>query len=203
MVVWLLGVVEAAMDALGYLGLAFFMALESMVAPVPSEAVMPLAGFLVQSGKMTWTGAIAASSVGTLLGSLVGYAMGRYGGYPFVLRWGKYLLLNKGHLDLTARWFNRRGGATVFVCRFIPVVRHFISIPAGVARMPLGRFAAFTLVGGTIWNSILLVAGYFLKDRWKTIVHYSHLIDYVFVAAVVVFVVFWARKQLRRRVGTA
>ncbi|MBI3117725.1 MAG: DedA family protein [Candidatus Hydrogenedentes bacterium] len=191
--------ITACMEVLGYPGLVIMMALESMIAPVPSEIVMCFAGFLVVQGRFSVWGAIIASSAGTLLGSLIGYYMGKFGGYPFVHRLGKYLLLEPHHLQTTARWFETRGDLTVFICRFVPVVRHLISIPAGVGNMNLFRFSLFTLVGGTMWNGVLLFAGVKLGQRWELIHHYSHEIDYVFVAAILVVGVWWVRKQWRKR----
>lgn len=191
--------IEHIMQVLGYPGLTFMMALESMVAPVPSEIVMPFAGFLVVQGKMTLLGGIFFSSLGTIIGSLTGYYMGKWGGYPVVIRFGRFLLLDKEHLDFTVRWFEKRGDITILVCRFIPVVRHLISIPAGVGNMNLVKFCIFTLVGGTIWNTILLVAGIWLKEHWSVIHDYSSQIDKVVVVILVVGGAWWAWQQLQRR----
>jgi len=191
--------IQMAMDQVGYAGVVFFMALESMIAPVPSELVMPCAGALVAKGSFSFVGAVVASSLGTIIGSLVGYYMGRFGGYPVVMYFGRFLLLDKEHLEYTAKWFEKRGELTVFLCRFIPVVRHLISIPAGVARMNLLRFSVYTLIGGTIWNTILLVAGIKLQENWMIIHHYSEEIDYVVVAGLLFVGVWWVWKQLKRR----
>jgi membrane protein DedA with SNARE-associated domain len=199
-----MGVTEAiaewaadVLEAFGYAGLAFLMALESMVAPVPSEAVMPFAGFLVAQGSFTVFGAVIASSLGTLLGSWLGYWMGAYGGYPAVERWGKYLLLNREHLDWTAAWFEQRGEMTILIARFIPVVRHFISIPAGVARMSPLRFTLYTLIGGTVWNSILLYLGVELRERWEIVQRYSHQVDIVIIVALVIVFAWWVWRRIR------
>jgi len=186
------------MSSLGYSGLVLMMALESMIAPVPSEVVMPFAGFLVVEGRFTFLGATLASSLGTLLGSLLSYAIGRWGGYPLALKFGKYLLLDKHHLDITQAWFEKRGELTVFVCRFVPVVRHLISIPAGVAGMNLWRFGVFSVVGGTLWNIILLYAGVRLGERWDLIEKYTHELDYMALAAIVVIAGWWFWKQWSR-----
>ena len=187
------------MGVLGYPGLVIMMALESMVAPVPSEIVMPFAGFLVVQQKMTFIGAVIASSLGTIIGSLIGYYMGKLGGYPVVLRFGRFLLLDREHLDVTVKWFEKRGDITILVCRFVPVVRHLISIPAGVGNMNLPKFCIFTLIGGTIWNTILLEAGVLLEEHWAIIHEYSKQIDYVAVACILIVGVWWVRKQLKRR----
>ena len=191
------------MNLMGYAGLFLMMALESMIAPVPSEIVMPFAGYLVAQGHFSLPGGILASSLGTIAGSLIGYYMGKLGGYPLILRFGRYLLLDKEHLDFTMKWFERRGEVTILVSRFVPVVRHLISIPAGIGSMNLARFSLFTLIGGTIWNTILLVAGIWLQERWKIIHEYSHEIDYVVLAVMIVVGVWWVQRQLRRRRATS
>lgn len=187
------------LDQTGYAGLAFLMMLESTVAPVPSEAVMPFAGFLVVQGRFTLEGAILASSLGTLLGSWIGYLLGRFGGYPVVDRWGRWLLLNRGHLEWTARWFERRGEITILIARFIPVVRHFISIPAGVARMSPWRFTLYTLIGGSAWNCILLWAGMELRERWELIQQYTHELDLVVALLLLAALAWWIRQRLQAR----
>jgi membrane protein DedA with SNARE-associated domain len=168
------------LDRTGYYGAGLLMALESMIAPVPSEAVMPFVGFLVADGSWNLWLAIGVTSLGSLVGSLISYAMGYYGGKPVVLKVGRYLLLNPHDLVLTERFFNRRGGLlTVFISRFVPVVRHLISIPAGIGRMPLVPFLLVTLVGATLWNTFLLLCGMKLREHWPVVQTYSHQIDLV------------------------
>jgi membrane protein DedA with SNARE-associated domain len=170
------------LDATGYWGAGFLMALESMIAPVPSEAVMPFVGFLVADGKWNLGLSVLATSVGSIVGSLLSYAMGYYGGKPFVLKVGKYLLLNPHDLEITERFFHKRSGTlALFVSRFIPVVRHLISIPAGTGRMPMARFLIATLVGATLWNSFLLVCGMKLREHWYLVQRYSHQVDIVVI----------------------
>lgn len=191
--------ITAVMGATGYPGLVLMMALESMVAPVPSEIVMPFAGFLVAQGRFTTLGAVVASSLGTWIGSIASYYMGRWGGYALVLRWGRFLLLDRHHLEMTVGWFEKRGEITIFVARFIPVVRHFISIPAGVGRMDLWKFSLYTVVGGTIWNAILLFAGIKLQERWELIHDYTREIDYAVAALLLLCGGWWVWRRLRRR----
>lgn len=174
------------------------MALESMIAPVPSEVVMPFAGFLIVQGKFTAFGAVLASSLGTILGSLIGYYMGKFGGYPLVHRFGRYLLLDPEHLELTVKWFHTHGNATIFFCRFVPVVRHLISIPAGVGGMNLAKFSIYTLLGGTMWNAFLLWLGVKLGEKWEIVHKYSHEVDYVAVAVILVVGAWWFHRQWRR-----
>ncbi|MFH1676494.1 MAG: DedA family protein, partial [bacterium] len=180
--IWCTHVIELG----GYPMLACLMALESMIAPIPSEAVMPFAGFLVYEGKMTMLGVGIWSTFGSIIGSLISYWIGMYGGRPLVLKVGRYLLLNVHHLDATERFFNRYGGITVFICRFIPVVRHFISIPAGMGKMRLSTFIILTVVGAGCWNMILAWAGLILKENWRTAQHYFHYIDIAILIGVAI-----------------
>ena len=183
----------------GLFGAGVMMALESMIAPVPSEMVMPPLGYAVQQGKFTWFGAIAATSTGSLAGSLVSYYLGYFGGKPLVMKVGRFLLLNEEHLDLTHRWFEKHGSSTVFICRFVPVVRHFISIPAGMARMSLLKFALYTVVGATIWNTFLLWVGFKLADHWAVIEEYRKPVDIAIVALLAIAFVAWVWLHLRKR----
>jgi membrane protein DedA with SNARE-associated domain len=188
------------LDSTGYKGAAFLMALESMIAPVPSEAVMPFVGFQVADGRWNFGLAVLATSIGSIIGSLLSYLMGYYGGKPLVLKVGKYLLLNQHDLEKTEAFFHRKQGiTTVFISRFIPVVRHFISIPAGMGKMPLLPFLAVTLVGATIWNTFLLICGMKLRDHWNVVQKYSHQADILVVLAILILIVYFARKRLRER----
>ena len=182
----------------GYFGAGFLMALESMVAPVPSELVMPFVGYLVADGRFSPAASIFATSLGSIIGSLVSYYMGYYGGRPVVLKVGRYLLLNKEHLEWTERWFARHGSWTIFVSRFIPVVRHFISIPAGIGRMRPLLFAAYTLVGATIWNCFLLWCGIKLRENWTLVETYSRQVDIVMAIILGAAVVWFVLAHVRR-----
>jgi membrane protein DedA with SNARE-associated domain len=188
------------LEMTGYFGAAFLMALESMIAPVPSEAVMPFVGFLVADGKWELWLAIVSTSIGSLIGSLLSYAMGYYGGKAFVLKVGRFLLLNQHDLARTEEFFSRRAGTlTLFISRFIPVVRHLISVPAGIGKMRLLPFLAATLVGATIWNSFLLVCGMKLREHWKVIQTYSHEVDIVVGALLLLGLIIFFRMRLKAR----
>jgi membrane protein DedA with SNARE-associated domain len=167
-----------------YFGVFVLMALESMIAPIPSELVMPFAGFLIFTGHFDPLAVMLASSLGSVTGSLVSYGMGVLG-EPVVHRYGRYLLLNPHHLEWTSKFFRRHGGKTIFISRFIPVVRHLISIPAGLARMPLTPFIIYTLAGATLWNGFLVYLGVRLKEHWWIIQKYTHVLDLVVAAGLV------------------
>lgn len=192
----------------GYAGAAFMMALESMIAPVPSEAVMPFVGFLVADGKWNLHTAIIATSLGSIIGSWLSYLMGYYGGKPLVMKVGRYLLLDLHDLEAAERFFHRRSGAlTIFIARFVPIIRHLISIPAGMGRMPLRPFLIATLVGATIWNTFLLWLGMVLREHWQTVQQYSHAIDLVLLPLLVIGAAWWyvhrRRQKLSRLKGAA
>lgn len=188
------------LETTAYAGAFILMALESMIAPVPSEAVMPFVGFLVTDGKWNLWLALLATSLGSLAGSLASYWMGYYGGKPLVLKVGKYLLLNRHDLDLTERYFNRKQGLyTVFLARFIPVIRHFISIPAGMGKMPLVPFMLVSVVGATLWNGFLLYLGMRLREHWTVVQKYSHQVDIVIVVLAVIGIGWFLRSRLAAR----
>lgn len=189
--------VTGVIELLGYPGLVFLMALESMVVPLPSELVMPFAGFLVAKGSMTFGGVVGFSTLGSLIGSLLSYAMGYYGGRPVVLKIGKYLFLNPAHLEATERWFKAKGEVTIFVSRLIPVVRHLISIPAGMGRMALGKFCVFTVAGAALWNAILTYFGYLLGENWELIRRYSEKVSLAVAGLLVVGAVAWVAFHLK------
>ena len=187
------------LDVAGYAGAGGLMALESMIVPIPSEAVMPFVGFLVADGKWSLPGAILVTSLGSIVGSSIGYLMGYYGGKPLVLRVGKYLLLNVHDLERTEQFFHRRSGAvTLFISRFIPVVRHFVSIPAGTGRMPLLPFLLTTLAGATLWNTFLLFCGMKLREHWGVVQKYSHQVDYAVLAGIIIGLIWFVRHRWGR-----
>ena len=183
-----------------YVGVFLLMTLESMVAPIPSELVMPFAGFLIFTGEFGVVPVLVASTLGSIVGSLLSYGMGMLG-KPVVLRYGRYLLLNVHHLEWTEKFFLRHGGKTIFISRFIPVVRHLISIPAGLARMPLTPFILYTAVGATLWNMFLTYLGFRLKQNWQLIQKYTHILDYFVVAGLIGATLYlvWKIKRARTK----
>ncbi len=187
------------METTGYISVTILMALESMIAPVPSEAVMPFAGFLIYEGSFTWTNVIFYSTLGSIIGSLISYYIGSFGGRPLVLKFGKYLLLDKHHLDITENYFNKKGDITIFISRFIPVVRHLISIPAGIAKMNIWKFSLYTIIGAGIWNAFLTWVGFVLKDDWDALLksQWKHLIDVFFVGIIFVIFGYFAYKLIQ------
>jgi len=173
----LAGFIIATISALGYAGIALLMAIESACIPLPSEIIMPFSGYLVFTGEMTLWAVALAGAVGCVLGSLVAYWVGAYGGRPLVEKYGKYVLISHHDLNLADRWFQKHGEITIFIGRLLPVVRTFIAFPAGVARMNLWRFNLYTFVGSLIWCYALGWIGMKLGEHWNTLGTYFHRFD--------------------------
>ena len=192
---WAVQVISAG----GYFWVFFLMILESMIFPIPSEAVMPLAGYLIAEGGFTFLGVIFFSTLGSIVGSLISYYIGMYGGRKFVHKFGKYFLLDEEHLNWTESFFKRHGQKTIFISRLLPVVRHLISLPAGMGKMPLKRFIIYTILGAGIWNTFLAWLGYYFSDKWQMIHEYSKPLDYVAIVFLVVCVIWWIAKHIKRK----
>jgi membrane protein DedA with SNARE-associated domain len=186
-------------DATGLVGIFVLMTLESACIPVPSEAIMLFAGFNVSEGDLSMFGVVAAGSLGNLAGSLIAYAAGYYGRIELLDR-NRLVHVNRRHLEWADRWFERHGSATVFFTRMLPIVRTFISLPAGVARMPLGRFVVFTLAGSIPWVLLLAIIGREVGERWEDWRDYLHYADYVVIAAAGIGIAYFL---IRRRRGRA
>ena len=169
------------------------MLLESMGILIPSEAISPFAGYLVSQEKMTLLSAVIAGVLGNLFGSWIAYFIGMWGGRELWFRYGKYVGVRAHHLDIAETWFEKYGEITVFVSRMLPVVRTFISFPAGTARMNLAKFTFYTLLGCIPWVTALTYLGYLLGENWEEIGSYLHYLDYAVALAVVAGVVyiFW------------
>lgn len=193
-------------DRLGYGGVFLLMAFESMVLPVPSEGVMPFAGFLVASGRFRslWL-VTTVATIGSLAGSWLSYELGKHWGRPFIDRWGRWLLVSRSDLDWSERFFRRYGTGAILVARFIPVVRHLISIPAGVARMKLAPFLVATAIGAFLWNGFLAYLGLLLGQNWERVKEVLEPVDLgvllVLLVGLAAFV--WAHVRAARRTQAA
>ncbi len=181
-------------SSLGYLGVFILMTLESMVFPIPSEAVMPFAGFLVASGSMDFVAVIIASTLGSIFGSLVSYYIGMKGEL-FIEKHGHLLLLNKKDMNSAKTFFKQHGEKTIFVSRFIPVIRHLISIPAGLGRMDMKKFILYTTAGAAMWNAFLTYLGFILKEKWNEIVAYSQYLDIIAILGIIAFFIWFLRRH--------
>jgi membrane protein DedA with SNARE-associated domain len=182
---FLVPIIISFIGSVGYTGVFVLMILESMIMPVPSEAVLPFAGMLIADGHFTLIGVIFFSTFGSIVGSLLSYYIGDYGGRPLLDKYGKYLLLDHHHLDLTEKYFQKKGDITILICRFIPIVRHLISIPAGMGKMNIWKFSIYTIIGAGLWNTFLIYVGINLKSNWDVVLKYSSVIDMVVVLLIV------------------
>ena len=188
--------------AIGYAGIFVLMLLESANVPIPSEATMLFAGFKVDDGTLTLFGIVAAGVLGNLVGSWIAYAIGYYGRLELVER-HRIFHTNRRYLDWADDWFQRHGDATVFFSRMLPVIRTFISLPAGVARMPFWRFSALTLLGCIPWVFALGFLGKLAGSKWDDWKDRLHYLDYAVLAAIVALIVFALWKRRRGRVEPA
>ena len=201
---WLASWIVEIISAAGYVGVAILMAIESACIPLPSELIMPFAGYLVSIGKFSLVGAATAGALGCNIGSTVAYYVAASGGRAAFERWGKYVLISHADLERADRFFARYGSATVFFGRLLPVVRTFIAFPAGLARMPMLKFQVYTFLGSWPWCFALAYIGYVLGARWnsdptfrKLFHDFDAAIAAVLVAGFAWFV--WSRWRERRR----
>jgi membrane protein DedA with SNARE-associated domain len=205
-------------DAVGYVGVAIAVALETIVAPIPSEVILPMAGWKVSQSAadpsvvepLTGAGwnlvlAIGLATVGSLVGALVGYYIGAWGGRPLLDRYGRYVGIGADDLDRAHRWFERWGSWAVFFGRMVPLVRTFVSYPAGIARMSLGPFVLFSVLGSLPWNAALIYAGFVVGENYPQIEAALKPWEYVIYALVllgVAYLVFrWARGRRSGRMA--
>lgn len=199
--------IDSLYGRFGYIGVVIAMSIESAAIPIPSELILPFAGWSVARGVLepltqspwTYWGAVVAGVVGNTAGSLVGYAVGAFGGRPLLDRYGRYALISTHDLDLADRWFARWGDLAVFFSRMLPIVRTFISIPAGIARMPLWRFVVFSVAGAIPWVMLLVWGGFVLGDNWQQIKGALRGLDYLVAAAVILLVALFVWRHVRAR----
>lgn len=191
---------------LGYPGIFLLMLLEGLLFPIPSEIVMAFGGYLAYSSQLpseigipAFIILLLAGSLGNMVGAYLAYLLGDYGGIPLILRYGRYVMLDKGSIDWAQTWFGKYGNSSVFLTRLVPVFRTFISIPAGVAKMNRGHFLLFTLAGALIWDSILIYFGYLLGPNWNSIIDWFNKftdVALVALAALIIWAV-WSRVAKR------
>ena len=200
------GFIVATISKMGYMGVVLLMAIESACIPLPSEIIMPFSGYLVSRGEMNLWGVGIAGAVGCVLGSLVAYWVGMYGGRPMIEKYGKYILLSRHDLDIADRWFAKYGEVIVFVSRLLPAIRTFIAFPAGVARMNLTRFVIYTFAGSLPWCLALAYVGQKLGEQWDkddTLKTWFHRFDFLIGIAAVLFVTWWIWRHIKHSRPTA
>jgi len=190
---------ESAVTSAGYAGLVGIMALETVFPPIPSEIVLPLAGFEVSQGRLSFVAALVAATVGALAGSLALYCLARLGGRSTVARFGRVLRVSDADLDRADRWFAKRGTALVFFGRMVPGARSLVSIPAGFAAMPVWRFALVTAAGSAVWNAALLTAGTLLGNNYRQVDRYLGPIATALVAVLLLAAIAIGVRRYRAR----
>jgi membrane protein DedA with SNARE-associated domain len=180
--------VTDVIDKLGYLGVALLVALENLFPPIPSEIVLPFAGFVARDGRANLVGMIAAATIGSLVGAWILYGISAWIGPDrfgrFVVRYGRFLRLTEADVAKSEQWFDRHSTKAVLVCRCIPLIRSLISIPAGFRRMPIVRFTVYTALGSLVWNAALIGAGYGLRSQWENVEPIMSVFQYVVIAAI-------------------
>lgn len=194
---WLLQTI----GTLGYPGIFLLMAMESSIIPIPSELVMPPAGYLAQQGKMSMTMAILCGTIGSLVGAYANYFAAHYLGRPLILKYGKYVFITEEKFAKVEIFFLKHGEISTFIGRLLPVVRHLISLPAGLAGMNHLKFSLYTLLGAGIWVTVLTFIGYFIGSQQDLIMKYSHhaLFVVLLLSSVIVAVYVWMQRRKRAR----
>src|SRR5712692_10237606 len=194
--------IKSVIAATGYGGITILMAIESACIPLPSELIMPFAGYLVYEGTMKLFWVATAGAIGCNLGSLVAYEIGYYGGRPLVEKYGRWILLSRRELDWADRFFLRWGYLAVFIARLLPVIRTFIALPAGIARMPRARFHIYTFVGSWPWCFALAWFGMKLGEHWDTdprLKHWLHRLDAVIIVILLAGIFWFVRSHWKNR----
>jgi membrane protein DedA with SNARE-associated domain len=191
--------IVATISKLGYAGIVLLMAIESACIPLPSEIIMPFSGYLVSTGQLNIWAVAFAGAVGCVLGSMVAYWAGMYGGRPFIEKYGRYVLVSRHDLDMADRWFANYGEIIVFVSRLLPAIRTFIAFPAGVARMNIPRFIIYTFAGSFPWCLGLTYVGQKLGEQWnkdETLKTWFHRFDFVIGIIVLLLAVWWVWRHI-------
>lgn len=187
----------ATISSWGYAGIVICMTIESACIPLPSEIIMPFSGYLASTGRFTLWGVALAGGIGNVFGSAIAYAAGRWGGRPLAERLARWKILRMSDYDRGNQWLQRHGVAVAFWSRLLPIVRTFISFPAGAARVPLGVFSLYTFIGSVIWSFALAWVGVVLGEHWHDIRKVMRGFDLVVVLAILVLGVIWARHHFR------
>lgn len=195
----LAGFIIAGISLMGYWGVGLMMAIESVCIPLPSEIIMPFAGYLVSRGEMTMLGITIAGSLGSVIGSVIAYWIGEYGGRAFIEKYGKYFLITKHDLNLADNFFQKYGSSAIFFSRMLPVVRTFISLPAGIAKMNFSKFITYTFVGSLPWCYVLGYLGKKLGDNWNTLGVYFHKFDIAIGIVILIGIIWFVKRHLNIR----
>ena len=200
---WLLDVISSTYNLMLWPGVVLLMAVESACIPFPSELIMPLAGWMLIKAKgLSVFYVFAAGGYGALgntIGSVIAYGVGMWAGRPLILKYGKYVLLSHHDLNMTDRWFSRSGAWTVLVSRMLPVVRTYISLPAGIAKMNIWKFITYTFLGSFVWSTGLAYGGYLLGENWETLRNVMRPFDPIILALIVILIGLYVYRHLKHR----
>lgn len=191
---WIINVISN----LGYPGIVLTMGIESACVPLPSEIIMPFSGSLVSSGRFSMLWVSVSGALGCVLGSMASYIAGYYGGRPFLEKYGKYILISKKEIDDAERWTTKYGDIAILVSRLLPVIRTFISLPAGIAKMNFGKFVLYTFLGSLPWCWALAYVGKLLGDNWDTLGKYFHEADLVIGILIVAGVAYFIWHKFKK-----
>ncbi len=187
---WFITQIISFLEYGGYFSVFTLMTLESMLLPIPSEVILPFAGYLVYRGSMNMILAIVAGTLGGLTGSLISYGIGYYGGRPFIIKFGRYIMLREQELSVVENWFKKYGSISVFLTRLVPIFRTFISIPAGIGKMNIFKFTIYTTLGSLIWSIVLVYLGFMLGKNWIVIFGFFSALDYVVYAVAIAIILY-------------
>ena len=195
--------IQDIVRTVGYPGVFLLITLESTLVPIPSELVMPFAGYMASQGEFSLPVILVINSVGAVVGSGICYWIGVVGGKPFLVNYGKYFLVRQHEIERTEAFFARHGKKTILIARFLPVIRHVISVPAGIARMPLPGFFLQTFLGSTLWGGTLILVGYYVGANWEaltsTLKRVDHVIGAILVLALVALGILFVVRRRRER----
>ncbi|MEG2814171.1 MAG: DedA family protein [Oscillospiraceae bacterium] len=195
------------MNQFGYFGIALLIAIENIFPPIPSEVILTFGGFMTTHSELKIWGVVLVATIGSIVGALVLYGIGRLltpqrlG--KIIDKWGHILRVKKEDIQKAEGWFNKRGNLTVFFCRFIPIIRSLISIPAGMSHMNMGKFLIYTTLGTSIWNIVLVCLGSFAGENWEVIVGYintySHIVLLILAVIAVILIIWFVKKRINRK----
>lgn len=191
--------VTVIIAALGYWGVGIGMAIESANIPLPSEVILPFGGYLVYTGRLDFWATVMAGTVGGTIGSIGSYYLGVRGGRPFLQKYGPYIGITQRKLAIAERWFTRYGEATIFFTRLMPIIRTFISLPAGIAKMNFKRFVIYTFMGSLPWSILLVYAGYALGQNWRSLKPWFHRADILVAGLLGLWVLHYLWGKLKHR----
>ena len=191
--------ITSFIERVGYVGLGLLMTLEAIIAPIPSELIVPFSGFLISDGRFTWLGVLIATTIGSTVGAYALYALGKYGGRPLIAKWGHWVLVKPEDVAKTEEFFKKHGGKAVFISKFIPIIRSYISLPAGLCNMRLAPFFLYSITGSIIWNTFLVYLGYTLKNNWAEAAEKIGRYDTPAKILVIIIVIIWILRHFYKR----